>query len=165
MEFTWVDLVIIGIVFFSAIVSLLRGFVKEVISLASWVLAFWVSVVFSSQLAPLLPASIEVPSIRLAVAFVVLFLLTLIVGAVINFLLSQLVKKTGLSGTDRSVGMIFGIVRGVLLVTILVLLGGLTPMPQDPWWQDSVLIGYFEKLAVWAQDMLPAEVAEHFQFS
>lgn len=165
MEFTWVDLVIIGIVFFSAIVSLLRGFVKEVISLASWVLAFWVSVVFSSQLAPLLPASIELPSIRLAVAFVVLFLLTLIVGAVINFLLSQLVKKTGLSGTDRSVGMIFGIVRGVLLVTVLVLLGGLTPMPQDPWWQDSVLIGYFEQLAVWAQDMLPAEVAEHFQFS
>ncbi len=164
MSLTWVDFVIIGIIFLSSLISLVRGFMKEVISLASWVAAFWVALMFASPLAPLVPASVEVPSLRLAIAFIVLFLLTLVVGAIVNFLVNQLVKKTGLSGTDRAVGVLFGIVRGVVLITLLVLLVGLTPVPQDPWWQESVLIDHFQTLAIWARDMLPPDLARHFVY-
>ncbi|NQY26185.1 MAG: CvpA family protein [Piscirickettsiaceae bacterium] len=160
----WVDYVIIGIIVFSASISIVRGFIKEVLSLVSWALAFWVALTFSPNLSTLLTDYIASPSLRLFSAFFALFIVTLILGALINHLISTLVEKTGLSGTDRALGVVFGLLRGVAIVILLVLLAGATPMPSDSWWQDSVLLEHFETLAISARDILPADLAEYIHF-
>jgi membrane protein required for colicin V production len=75
------------------------------------------------------------------------------------------VEKTGLTGTDRSLGVVFGLLRGLAIVTILVLAAGATPMPADIWWQNSLLIDHFVKLALWVREFLPAEIAQHINYN
>ena len=161
----WVDFVLLGIICVSLLISLVRGFVREAFSLAAWIIAFWVSWTFFRELAIHFEPWVSVPSLRLGLAFATLLLVTLILGAMVNFLASQLVEKTGLTGTDRLLGLFFGVARGALLVAILVLLAGLTPLPNDPWWQESQLIPYFQELAVWLRGFLPMDVAEMFNYS
>lgn len=161
----WVDYLIIGIVTLSAVISIVRGFIKEVLSLASWAISFWVALMFYPHVAVLLNDYITTPSIRYFSAFFALFIVTLILGALINHLISELVEKTGLTGTDRALGILFGLLRGVGIVVLLVLLAGATPMPDDAWWQNSLLLEHFEKLAVWVKSYLPAELAEYIHFS
>ncbi|MEW6444843.1 MAG: CvpA family protein [Pseudomonadota bacterium] len=163
MHLTTIDLVLLGIIAFSALISILRGFMKEMISLLSWVAAFVVSIFYAAHLAPFMPASMDMPSMRLAASFLILFILTLIVGGIINAVVGLLVKKTGLSGSDRSIGVVFGLVRGVFLVSVLILLGSLTPMPQDPWWKESQVIQHLTSVALWMRDLLPNDLAQNFR--
>jgi len=160
----WIDYVILGVIGLSTIISLVRGFVREALSLVVWVFAFWVAWTFFRELAGHLDI-FSVPSVRLGVAFAILFIATLIVGALVNYLIGQLVDKTGLSGTDRLIGMLFGAARGALLVAVLVLLAGLTPFPEDPWWQESGLLGHFQELATWLKGLLPEDIGERFRFA
>jgi membrane protein required for colicin V production len=160
----WVDYVIVGIVGLSAVISLVRGFVREAISLVTWIAAFWIALLFFRDLAVHLEPWIEVQSLRLGAAFAILLLLSLLLGGVLGYLMGQLVDKTGLSGTDRLIGVLFGLARGAVLVAILVLLAGLTPFPDDPWWQSSRLIPYFQQLAVWLQSLLPPDIAGKFSY-
>ena len=74
-------------------------------------------------------------------------------------------QRTGMSGTDRLIGMVFGAARGILLVAILVLLAGLTPLPEEAWWVRSTLVGYFEELAFWLRDLMPPEIADRFRYT
>jgi len=159
-----VDFIILGIILVSTLISLIRGFIQEAFSLAVWILAFWVSWTFFRDLALRMESLIVTPSVRLGVAFVIVMVLSLAVGGLLNYLITRLVRSTGLSGSDRFIGMFFGMARGVLAVAILVLLAGLTPLPQDPWWHQSLLIPYFQELALWLKDLLPPDIAEHFQF-
>ncbi len=160
----WVDYSILAVIGVSVLISLWRGFTKEALSLAGWILAAWVALQFSDNLQVLLEPHIEVPSLRLMVAFAILFIATLFLAGFINFLVVQLIKKTGLSGTDRMVGIFFGVARGCLVVALLVLIGGMTPMPQDPWWKASQLMHYFQDMAIWLRQFLPAEIAKSIQF-
>lgn len=163
MHLTTIDLILLGVIGFSALISILRGFMKEMISLMTWVAAFVISIFYSAHLAPMLPASVEIPSMRLAIAFAILFILTLLVGGIFNAVVGLLVKKTGLSGTDRSIGVVFGLMRGVFLVSVLILLGSLTPMPQDPWWKSSQVIHHLTPVAQWMRDLLPNDLARNFE--
>jgi membrane protein required for colicin V production len=160
----WVDWLIIGIVLVSAVIGLFRGFFREVISILSWVVAFVVAIHFTEPASRLLETSIETPSLRKAVTGTGLFVLVLLVGGLVNFLVGKLVSGSGLAGTDRAVGGVFGVVRGAALVILLMLLAALTPMTQDPWWRESRLIPQLEPYAVWVKGLLPAEFAKHFQF-
>ena len=157
----WIDYVIIGIIALSAIISIVRGFVKEVLSLVAWILAFWVALTFSPQFSVLLSDYISTPYISLFTAFSGLFIVTLILSALVNNLIAAIVVKTGLSGTDRMLGVLFGLLRGVAIVTLLVLLAAATPMPNDAWWQNAVLIEHFEKLAIWVRQFLPDGLAQY----
>lgn len=140
-------------------IGLFRGFVAEAFSLLTWVFACWVAFAFSPELSIFFQSSISLPSARIALAFVVLFLLTLILGSILRFILGQLVNSTGLTGSDRFAGLIFGIGRGILVVGILVMLAGLTPLPQDPWWRESNLISPFQSGALWLKEQLPSGIA------
>lgn len=164
MDLGVVDWLILAVVLVSTLVSLLRGFVREVISLLTWVAAFVIALGFSPLAAQWLPAAIEIPSMRVATAFLALFILVLLIGGLINWAVSKAVEKTGLSGTDRSIGLVFGAARGVFIVAVLILLAGLTAMPSEPWWQDSLLIPHVRVVAVWIHALLPADMAEHFIF-
>lgn len=159
----WVDYTIIGIIAVSALISVTRGFVREVLSLIAWVAAFWVALTFSHQAADYIQAYVHNETLREITAFVALFLGTLIIVALINYLIAQIIERTGISGTDIMLGMVFGIVRGVIIVALLVLLASLTSFPQEPWWKESMLLKHFVSLAIWIKSFLPPEVAKNFQ--
>jgi membrane protein required for colicin V production len=159
----WVDYVIIGLIGLSALIGLMRGFVREALSLLAWVLAIWVGVRFAPLAAVELEPYVSTPSLRLMAAFAVLFVVTLIAAAIVNYLLVLLVRKSGIGGTDRFLGLLFGVVRGGAVVALLVLLAGLTPMPKDPWWQESRLIPTFEDMALWIKGFLPPDIADDFE--
>ena len=161
---SWLDLVIFGIIALSAVISLIRGFVKETVSLVTWIIAGVLAFRYFSPLADLLQSFVEAPTIRAVAAFAVLFVSTLVVGAIVNYILGQLVSKTGLGGTDRALGVVFGGARGVLIVTMVVLLASLTPMPSTEWWQDSLTVGYFQQMAEWIKGVIPSDAAQKFSF-
>ena len=160
----WIDIAIVALIVLSAVLSLFRGFVKEALALASWLMALWIAMIFYEQLASVLAQWISEPSIQKVAAFSILFISVLLVGAIVNYLASGLVAKTGLAGTDRMLGVVFGVARGAFIVAILVLFAGLTPMPQDAWWQDSRLLGYFQEFALWMRDYLPKDMAENISY-
>jgi len=155
---TVVDVVVIFVIFLSALFSLIRGFVKEAISLATWIIAIWLAATFAPKLAAALPNSIESEAVRQAVGFGVLFVLTLVVGAIVNTLVNQVVKKTGLSGADRIFGVAFGVLRGALIIIVFVVIGGMTPLPDAEWWQSSTLLQWFESVAMVIQDYIPQDL-------
>lgn len=149
--FNWADWVIVALVVLSALISLVRGFVREALSLLVWIAAFVVAFLFSERLAPMLGAAVELPSLRYIAAFAILFVCTLIVGSLLGYLVAQLVKMTGLSAIDRLMGTMFGICRGVLIaLLLLVFIPKVIPVQQDPWWQQSSLIPRVLVLENWA---------------
>lgn len=154
MSFTWVDWSIIALIVVSGLVSLTRGFVREALSLLVWVAASGVAWLYGGALAGHLAPYIELPSARVIAACAILFVLTLLVGALVTQLLGALVQATGLTGTDRLFGMVFGLARGALLVVIVVGLLSLAPVQQDPWWQQSVLLPDFLMIADWSKNLV-----------
>ena len=161
---SWLDLVIFGVIALSALISLIRGFVKESISLITWVVAGMVAFRYFLPMAELLKPYIEADTVRLMVAGGALFVCTLIIGAIINFIAGQLVAKTGLSGTDRALGVVFGGARGLLIVTMLVLLASLTPAPESNVWKESLSTDFFQGLAEWVRTVIPQDAIEKFSF-
>ncbi len=151
MGFNWADWTIVVVVVLSTVMSLHRGFIKEALSLVTWVAAFVVARMFHGQMAALLVDHIESPVFRPVAAFTILFVGTLIVGAAVNFLIGTLVKMTGLSATDRLLGMFFGFARGVILITVAVALMRITPLTESQWWKESVLIEQFMLIEQWSR--------------
>jgi membrane protein required for colicin V production len=161
---TWADLTLLAILGLSSIVGLWRGFVVEVMSLAVWVAAFWLAFVFGDETATLFEGAVQSGTAQLVLGYASVFVCALAVGGLLTWLMGRLVKGTGLSGTDRMLGLGFGLLRGVALACILVLLMGFTPMPQDSWWQQSRLLPGFQSGAEWLKTWLPEAVAEQIRF-
>ncbi|RMN89904.1 Colicin V production protein [Pseudomonas cannabina pv. alisalensis] len=154
VPFTPVDWAILGIVAISALISLKRGFVKEALSLTTWIIAGVVAWMFGAGLSQYLVNYIETPSARVIASCTILFVATLLVGAMVNFLIGELIRVTGLSGTDRFLGMVFGAARGGLLVVVAVGLLSLGPVQQDQWWQQSRLVPQFLMVADWSKNLI-----------
>lgn len=153
----WIDWVFLAIIVVSTLISLIRGFVREILSLVAWVGAFWVAVGFASDVAPSLTFVSDSEMMRVVAAFITLFLVTLILAALVNFLIGKLVDKTGLTGTDRAVGMVFGLARGVALVTVVIVLGLVGGLHQQEWWDESRVIDTLQPLAEWLVAQVPED--------
>ncbi len=161
----WADLVILAIIGVSSLISLWRGFLREVLSLLAWILAFWVAFSFTSWLAPQLEGYVEVRSIRFLLGFTALFVVTLLGVSLLGHIIVKLIGKTGLTGTDRMLGLLFGMLRGGLVVLLLVLVAGLTQLPQDPWWREARLLAHFQRAALGVKGYLPESIAEHIKYA
>ncbi|CAH0990359.1 Colicin V production protein [Sinobacterium norvegicum] len=147
------DWIIVAVIVISCVISLWRGFVKEALSLVVWALAFFVAMTFAEGMNTFLSDSIATASLRQITSFGILFVLTLIVGSMVNFLVGELVKMTGLSGTDRLLGTVFGAMRGVILVlAVLILAPPILHIDQDTWWRESTLIPQFLVLETWGRE-------------
>jgi membrane protein required for colicin V production len=145
----WIDYCILGIIALSTLISLVRGFVKEAISLAVWFAAFFIASQFYLDLAAHL-TNFSDPMIRSAVAIAILFVVTLILGGLLNYVVGQMVQYTGLSGTDRALGAVFGLLRGALIVSaLLFFMDAFTAFPDSDWWQRSLLIPEFRVVIEW----------------
>ncbi|WMY94902.1 MAG: CvpA family protein [Arsenophonus sp.] len=145
----WMDYSIIAIIIFSAFLSLIRGFIREAMSLITWGGAFFISSQFHNNLSYYLTI-FQDTFIRKAIAITILFIATLIIGATANYLINTLIKKTGLSSTDRILGVCFGTLRGILIVlAILFFLDSFTLFPNQKEWKNSELIFQFSDIIQW----------------
>lgn len=160
----WIDVAILAVVALSAIIGFFRGFLREALGLATWIAAFYLAFILSKPAAVYLRPWVHIDSARLALAFAIVFLGVLVLGAVFNYLIGRLVSHTGLAGTDRAVGIVFGVVRGVAVLIVLVLLAGATPLPKDPWWQQSLFIGQLQTGALWVRRHLPPDIAHAIHY-
>lgn len=154
----WVDYFIIGVILFSTLISLMRGFISEAISLFTWIIAFLVAFQSAKPMGNLFSGVIHSPSVKIIIGFMIVFIIILIIGSLINHFIGVLVKSTGLSGTNRLLGMIFGFARGVLLIAIFILFAEMTSVVREVWWHQSHLIPYFQGVANWLQQFIPDHV-------
>ncbi|MEW5314962.1 MAG: hypothetical protein WDW38_006421 [Sanguina aurantia] len=145
----WANVVILGVLALSVLIGLFRGLVAEILSLVIWVAAFWATWAFGPIVAVQLQHAITLPSLRNSVAYGLCFVTVLILGAIIRFMVKRLIWSSGLSGIDRMFGMVFGFARGVLIVTVLVFLVGMTGLTREAWWKESALAPQFQSAAAW----------------
>ncbi|MFC5741019.1 CvpA family protein [Dyella tabacisoli] len=159
----WADYIIIGILGLSVLIGLWRGLISELLALVIWSASFWVAWTFGPSVSMYFAHSISLPSARIFVGYGICFLTVLLAGAMLRFLVKRLIAGTGLSGTDRLFGTVFGFARGVLLVTLVVFLVGLTPLTRDPWWRESALLPQFKGVVAWLGDSMPESVRHYLQ--
>ena len=155
MSWNWIDCVIIAVIALSMITGLFRGFIKELIALGVWVLAIWLAFTYTSVVDPWLQPYIQDKTARMVVSFVAILLATIILGGLFNALLSFILRRSGLSGTDRLLGMGFGFVRGVFIVALMMLVVKMTSLPQQDYTSQSRLYAKFDPLVTWLYGFMP----------
>lgn len=158
---TGADIAILIIFALPALVGVAYGFLNIAFSLLAWALALGISVKLTPVFSPMLAAYIETPLFRHALAFTGLFIISLIILTAIGFLVVKLLGRTGLTATDRILGLFFGMGLGGLIIVIVVFMAGFTALPTENWWQSSKLLGPFEKACLWAGRYLPESMAEY----
>lgn len=158
------DYAVLAVIAVSAGLSLMRGFLRETLSLAGWVAAFMVAKVFTTQLVPLLPQAIPGEPLRMMVAFLILFLATLLVSSLLAIALAETFKQVGLGWLDRWLGLLFGLARGVLIVGVLVLLAGLTALPRDVHWSNAMFSAPLEAAVQQVLPWIPHGLAQHVHY-
>src|SRR5262249_18483155 len=155
---------VIGIIAISVLLSIIHGFVRELLALASWVVAFLVAQTYASDITVYMPAALPTPAARLLAAFLLIFIATLLVMTLLAVLLSTLLRKAGLGFADRAMGAVFGLVRGVAIVMIVVLLAGLTSLPKQPVWRNAALSAPLVVAAKIVKQWLPNDLARHISY-
>ncbi len=158
LNWTGLDFVIAAILLFSIIVSFFRGFLREAISLLTWFLAFVGALKFAPDVSNLLHSVISSPKSRYVVAAVLIFILVLILGMIVNKLAHALVTTSGLGFIDKILGFIFGVARGLLFVTIMLLIIQASPFQNDAWVKKSQIAPYYQPYVTHFSDLLPKEI-------
>ncbi len=158
------DYVVLGIFFISIILSIMRGVVREVLSIAGWVIAFVAAGSYAADFKPLLPSEVAGESLRIIVSFIVLFLSVLLITGLLTMLLSTLIKGVGLGFIDRLLGSVFGFLRALVIVMVLVLIAGLTALPQQSFWQQATLSHPLEVIAAKVTQWWPNDLSKRITY-
>lgn len=158
------DYVVLGTIGFSVFLGLMRGFVRESLGLAGWVVALFAARTYGVQAAEMLPDAIPNDSLRMLAGFLVVFLCILLLASLLAIVISEAVKKIGLGMLDRSLGLVFGGVRGLLIVGVMVLLGGMTSLPQRPDWRNATFSAPLEAMVLAMAPWLPSDMTKHVKF-
>lgn len=155
------DIIILVIIALPALVGVLYGFLNIAFSLLAWTLAVLLSAKFTPVFSPMLENTIQTPLLRTVLAFVGLFVISLIILTGIGFLVVKLLGRTGLTATDRILGLFFGMGLGAAIVQIVVFMAGFTAIPGEAWWNRSLIVQPFERVSMWAQRYLPDSMARY----
>ena len=158
------DYAVLAVLSVSVLLGLWRGVVSEILALAAWVVAFFVARAEASEVAAWLTGQITEPGMRLAAAYVLVFVGVLLVFAIARMLISRMLKAVGLGLLDRLLGAVFGVLRGILVVVLAVLVAGMTPLPKADWWRDAMLAPPLEIVVIAAKPWLPADAAKRIRF-
>ncbi len=161
---TWLDYAIVGVFAISLVVGAWRGLVREVLSILGWVIAFLAANLLAGPVGLMMPQAIPSPELRIAAAYLAVFLGSLIVTALLGLLLSKIVQAAGLGGVDRMLGALFGAARGLLIVLVAALLAGLTSAPRQPFWRDSASGPVLVQAAQALKPLLPQTFAERLRY-
>jgi membrane protein required for colicin V production len=161
---TWFDYAVLAIIGLSVLLSIIHGFVREVLALASWIVAFLVAQTYVTAVEPLLPAAIPGLSLRMLAAFIIIFLVVLLAMTLLTIAVSSLVKRAGLGMVDRTLGAAFGMARGLAIVILTVLLAGLTTLPKQPAWRHAMFSAPLEALANAIKVWLPYDLSKHINY-
>ena len=161
---TWLDYAVLIVLAASILWGVWRGFVHEVVSVASWVLAFLAANLFAGPIGEALPKSMLTPEARVLVSFVVVFIATLVVCTVVGHLLSKMMKVAGLGPLDRTLGGVFGLARALVILLAFALIAGLTALPRQPAWRNSVSGDSLAQGALALRPWLPKSFAERLRY-
>jgi len=161
---TWIDCAVFAIIGISVVVSVLRGLVREVLALASWVVAFLAARFLAPVVASWFSQTISDELLRLLTAYAVVFVMTLLLMALLSMLIAGLVRAVGLGALDRVLGAGFGLVRGMAIVLIATLIAGLTTLPRQPAWRNSWSGARLAVLGSAAKSWLPYDLAKRIRF-
>ena len=161
---TTFDYTVIAVMVLSVGIGWWRGLVYEAVTFFSWIAAYIVARVFAEDAMSLLPLGLGSDVARLIVAFIGLFILTLGAGSVLAWVLHKMIKTAGLTRLDGSLGALFGMLRGMILIVALTLLAGMTDLPQTPVWQNALMSGVLQAIAVQARSLLPDELAQKIRY-
>ncbi|MEE9446283.1 MAG: CvpA family protein [Cocleimonas sp.] len=160
MDFNYIDITILVIILITALIGFMRGFIWMAIFLATWTAAILLAYTYKEQLAPMLPVKLESETMQIGLAFLLIFIGTLIAGAIINYLFSKAVSAIGLGTFDRILGMGLGMVLGALGVTLITMLLSFTELPTQDVWNKSKLIPKFKEAAEWIKTLVPESMNE-----
>ena len=160
---TWFDFGVFIVLGVSLAMSLFHGLVREMISLGGWVGGFVLATLFGGRLAELLPRSLG-PTLGALTGFLLVFISVLAVSWLVGLILSSAVRASGLAPADRALGGIFGLARGLIIVLVVVLVSGLTPLPREPFWREALLSGPFETAALAVRPLLPEGFAQRLRY-
>ena len=161
---TWLDYAVAGVLLLCILFGLWRGLVREVVSILGWVIAFLAANLFAAPLGQALPSEIPTPELRLAIAFMAIFVCSLALTTLLGLLLSKMVKAVGLEGIDRTLGALFGTAKGVLILLAVALLAGLTSAPRQSYWRDSIAGETLARCAIAFKPLLPPTFAERLRY-
>jgi membrane protein required for colicin V production len=156
------DIAIVAILVLSLLLGVWRGFVREIFSLAGWVLAFLAANAVAAPIGDALPTSIARPEVRVLIAFIVVFVFTLSATALAALLVSKLFKAAGLGGVDRTLGGLFGLARGVVILLAITIAAGLTALPKHPLWKESV--GMLTRTVLQLKGWLPPRLESRLRY-
>lgn len=159
-----IDIIILITILIPALVGVIYGFLNIVLSIVAWIIAFGVAVKFSGFFAPLLASYVDTDVVRNALAFIGLFLLSLMLLSGLGYFIGKLLGKTGLTGVDRILGLLFGTALGSSIVAVVIFLAGFTDLTRENWWQQALLVRPFERTAVWGRQFIPENVAKYHRY-
>lgn len=160
MALHWVDIGILAIIVLSIITGLVRGFVKECIAFSAWILAIWLAFNHAQFATSWLQGFIKDPTLRTAASIVLVFVATLFLSGLINMLVGFFMKRSGLSGMDRLLGMGFGFARGIFIVSLILVVIKVTAIPITAYEKDSFLYARFTPVVHWLSSKMPHFIAE-----
>lgn len=158
------DYLVFFVLICSIVISTMRGLIKEILSLLSWIVSFFIANAYGETLADLLPALIPGQTVRLIVAFISLFIGVRLLMSLLTMAVDAMIKASGLALADRGLGGLFGLGRGLIIVLAVVLTCGLTSIPQQSFWKDALLSPLAESAAHTAIPFLPGNFAQHIRF-
>lgn len=158
------DIVILCFIVLPTIVGLCYGFLNILFSLLSWAVSLGLSIKLVPYFSPLLENHVDTPILRIILAFIALFILSLLILSGISYLIVKLLGRTGLTAADRILGLFFGMGLGGLIVAVIIFLGGFTAFPQEPWWEESKLVEPFEHISIWSSRFLPESITEYHSY-
>ena len=158
------DYIVIAVVAASVLLGIWRGVVGEIIALVAWVLAFFAARWWGDEVANSVLNAIRDPALRLVAAWVLIFIVVLMLMALLRLAIRGLLKALGLSPTDRLLGMIFGVARGLVIVLALVVVGSMTMAAQQKWWVEAYFSAPLETAVMAGKPWLPEDIAKRIRF-